>query len=266
MITSTQNEKIKNIRKLRGRKERDQSGLFFAEGIRIVTEAVQLGTNLEAIIFSPELLTSTLGRQIIDNADDRCITVLEVDKKVFKSISSKESPQGIAAVIHQQWHHLDTIYSNDPELWVAIDSVQDPGNLGTVIRTNEAVGGRGLILLDRSTDPYSPTSIRASMGAIFSQALVRTTGEAFREWKQRENIAVFGTSGYSDQIFNEIYYPDKVVLLMGSEREGLHPQFIELCDEIVKIPMVGRSDSLNLAVATGVVLYEVYSQRAKRLK
>ena len=266
MITSTQNEKIKNIRKLRGRKERDQSGLFFAEGIRIVTEAVQLGTNLEAIIFSPELLTSTLGRQIIDNADDRCITVLEVDKKVFKSISSKESPQGIAAVIHQQWQHLDTINSKDSDLWVAIDSVQDPGNLGTVIRTNEAVGGRGLILLDHSTDPYSPTSIRASMGAIFSQALVRTTGEAFREWKQRENIAVFGTSGYSDQIFNEIYYPDKVVLLMGSEREGLHPQFIELCDEIVKIPMVGRSDSLNLAVATGVVLYEVYSQRAKRLK
>ena len=266
MITSTQNEKIKNIRKLRGRKERDQSGLFYAEGIRIVTEAVQLGINFETIIFSPELLTSTLGRQIIDNADDRCITVLEVDKKVFKSISSKESPQGIAAVIHQQWQHLDTINSKDSDLWVAIDSVQDPGNLGTVIRTNEAVGGRGLILLDHSTDPYSPTSIRASMGAIFSQELVRTTGEAFREWKQRENIAVFGTSGYSDQIFNEIYYPDKVVLLMGSEREGLHPQFFELCDEIVKIPMVGRSDSLNLAVATGVVLYEIYSQRAKRLK
>ncbi|HEX2979947.1 MAG TPA: RNA methyltransferase [Anaerolineaceae bacterium] len=144
--------------------------------------------------------------------------------------------------------------------WVALDSVADPGNLGTILRTNDAVGGAGVILLDHSTDPYDVTAVRASMGAVFSQRLVRASLSEFAAWKQRHSVAVIGTSDAAKMDYHQTHYPSPMVLLMGSEREGLTPQHIAICDLMVAIPMVGRSDSLNLAVATAVVLYEMFNQ------
>lgn len=261
ILSSLSNPRIKQIRKLRERKERQQSGLFFLEGLRIVTEAVQSGADIETLIVAPELLTSEFGQNLVEKQAEKHTPLLEVSKEVFESLSSKEGPQGLAAVVRQQWLTLDVLTIGKQETWVALDSVADPGNLGTIMRSHDAVGGRGIILLDQSTDPYDSTAIRASMGALFTQSLVRTNLDQFAKWKKQNEVCLVGTSGGASQDYQTYHYPTALVLLMGSERQGLLDQHFALCDTVVKIPMVGRSDSLNLGVATSVVLYEIFNQR-----
>jgi RNA methyltransferase, TrmH family len=261
MITSTSNSLIKTIRRLADRKERVKTGLFLVEGLRIVGEAVQLKADIRELIYSPDLLRSEFGNSIIAQLALSPCPILEVSGEVFRSISTKQGPQGIAAVISQNSIPLKQVFLNPGDLWVALDSIQDPGNLGTILRTLDAVGGKGVILLDESTDFYDPATVRGSMGSIFSMALVRSNLADFSEWKVANHIPVIGTAGGSEKDYRLVRYPDPMVLLMGSERLGLQEQHYRICDQVVKIAMAGRSDSLNLAVATGVVLYEVFYQR-----
>jgi len=261
MITSLSNPTIKHIRKLRERKERQQSSLFLAEGVRLVGEADQLDARIEMLLVAPDLLRSDFGWQIVDHQKGQGVTVLEVSDQVFKSISIKEGPQGIAAVVHQQWFTLSELTPDTGVSWVALDAVQDPGNLGTILRTSAAVGGCGLILLDQTADPYDPTSVRASMGAIFSQKLVKTSLAEFSLWRNVADLPVIGTSGIATTDYQSIEYPPALILLMGSERQGLQQNHLDLCNLVVRIPMVGRVDSLNLSVATALVLYEIFNQR-----
>lgn len=263
MITSTANSRIKEIRKLRDRKERQQMGLFFAEGIRVVAEAIQSQVEIETLLIAPELLQSSFACKLVDDQKNKGVDIFEVSGSVFESVASKENPQGIAAVIHQRWCHLDDIKKTDG-IWVALDAVQNPGNLGTILRTNDAIGGDGVILLDQSTDPYDISSIRGSMGAIFSQKLVRTSFEKFTNWKNQTGWYVTGASGDAELDYQDVSYPQALILLMGSERMGLHEHHKTICNSMVKIPMIGRSDSLNLAVATAVMLYEIFNQRRRQ--
>lgn len=261
MITSTSNPTIKSIRRLADRKERRQTGMFFVEGLRNVGEAVQKGWDLETLIVSPELLVSLFGQQLIEQAAAAGCTIIEVSEGVFQHLSSKEGPQGIAAVGHQRWTQLDTVQLSAGDTWIALDSVQDPGNLGTILRTSDAAGCKGVILLDQSTDPYDPGAIRASMGAIFSQPVVKTNYTDFARWIRDLQIPVIGTSDKASQDYHWFEYPPAVVVLMGSERMGLQEHHVAICDAVVSIPMHGSSDSLNLAVATALVVYEVFNQR-----
>ena len=265
MITSLNNRRVKEIRKLRYRKERDRTGLFFAEGIRIVAEAIQLNMEIDSIVFSPELLTSNFAQKLIEQITGKPneIDKIELNAGVFKQVANKENPQGIAAIIHQRWYELEEI-KDDERLWVALDGVQNPGNLGSILRTNDAVGGTGVILLDETTDPYDTASIRGSMGAVFSQKLVRTNLKNFSYWKHWREWHVVGTSGSSAVDYQDVSYSTRMILLMGSERAGLQPAHQEVSDLMIKIPMVGRSDSLNLAVATAVMLYEIFNQHRRR--
>lgn len=261
MITSTANSQIKEIRKLRERKIRQASGLFYVEGLRIVGEAVQQGEKIETLIVAPELLVSDFGRKLVDDHQAAGGHLLEVSQQVFQSFSLKEGPQGIAAVLHQNWTALATVRVEQADCWVVLDSVADPGNLGTILRTCDSTGCKGVILLDQSTDPYDPSCIRASMGALFSQKLVKASFEDFAAWKRDNGLPVVGTSDKAQQNYHSYRYPGSLAVLMGSERQGLQPRHLELCDAVVRIPMVGISDSLNLAVATAVVLYEVFNQK-----
>ncbi len=263
IITSPANPKIKAIRKLRERKARQECGLYYAEGLRIVVEAVQQKASLETLVVAPDLLTSPVGIKLIAEQQAKGVEVLEVSADVFTGIALKDDPVGIAAVLRQQWSPLESVRVGPGEVWVALDEVADPGNLGTILRTNDGVGGQGVILLDRSTDPYDPTAIRASMGALFSQVLVKASFEEFAAWKRQRGIPLVGTSGSSTLDYQQTHYPIGLVVLMGSERQGLPASHLQLCDQVVRIPMVGRSDSLNLAVATAVVLYEVFNQKRK---
>ena len=265
LISSLTNAKVKQIRALARRKEREQTGLFFVEGIRIVTEAVQTAARIDALVVAPDLLKSEHALALLAAERGRGTPVLEVTREVFASISAKEGPQGLGAVVQQHWQALADIDWPVPGAlgWVALDAAQDPGNIGTILRTCDAVGIAGLILLANSADPYEPSAVRASMGAVFIQRLVRATWEEFATWKRRLHVPVVGTSGGAAQDYQKVTYPAPLVLLMGSEREGLSPAQQATCDLLVRIPMVGRSDSLNLAIATAVVVYEVFNQRRR---
>jgi TrmH family RNA methyltransferase len=261
VITSPANERIKEIRKLHSRKAREESGTFFIEGLRIVAQAVKAGARLETLVIAPELLRSEFGGELVTEQAARGVLLLEVSSEVFRRFSTKEGPQGIAAVVRQTWKNLGDIVITPGRPWVALDSVADPGNLGTILRTSDASGGAGVILLDQSTDPFDPSAVRASMGAVFDQGLVRCRLEEFGAWVKSTGAAVVGTSGSAEVDYHNFRYPGRLVLLMGSERQGLQPRHYEICDAVVKIPMAGQSDSLNLAVATAVVLYEMLNQR-----
>jgi TrmH family RNA methyltransferase len=259
-ITSTSNSLIKSIRKLKDRDTRRSSGLFLAEGIRIVIEALQTGAQIDTLITCPELLQSDHANEAIHDHQKQVDHFLEVSPEVFSTISVKEGPSGLAATIHQKWVGLEHIHPSDRDLWVCLEEIADPGNLGTVCRTADAVGARGLILIGNCTDPYDPSAVRASMGALFTQQFTRCSHDEFITTVQRDHWQVIGTSDKAQLNYREYTYPSPVCILMGSERNGMSDDLSKICVQVVGIPMSGRSDSLNLAVAAGVVLYEAAYQ------
>lgn len=260
-ITSKQNQYAKLIRGLQGRKAREQSGLFVAEGIRWVIEALNHPHLVEQVVVCPALLKSAAAYDALAAAyRDTAIDVLEVSEQVFRSIAVRQNPKGILAVVHQQWTPLEAIPTAGAQLWVALHAVQYPGNLGTILRTCDAVGAAGVILLDHATDPYDPASVRAGVSSIFSQQIVRADLATFAAWQRQSGWAVIGASGDAAQSYREIGYALPLVLLMGSEGEGLNAPQRRLCSDLVSIPMCGRNDSLNVAVAASVILYEIVAQ------
>jgi TrmH family RNA methyltransferase len=264
MITSTANPGIKAIRALRQRKERDAGGRALLEGIRLVGEALQLGAAVERLIVAPELLRSSFAHGLVATAAGSGIPVMEVTANVFATLAQKEGPQGLAAVIRQRWHALDAVTLRDGPGWVALDGIADPGNLGTILRTADAVGAGGVILVGPTADPYDPEALRAAMGATFSLGLVRATPAELAAWKAGCGVPFVGTSDKATSDYRSVAYPTPLVLLMGSERQGLSAELTALCDLMVRIPMYGRSDSLNLAVATGIMLYELVRGAAEQ--
>ncbi|MFH1446644.1 MAG: RNA methyltransferase, partial [Chloroflexota bacterium] len=235
----------------------------FIEGLHIVAEAIDCDAAIETLVISPELMQSEFGQSQVSRCQQKGTPVLDVSAEIFRSLSHKDGPQGLGAVVRQNWQKLNTIHLQAGQIWVALDSVQNPGNLGSIIRTSESVGARGVILLDQSTDPYDPQAVKASMGALFSQIMVKTDFQGFSDWLKEENVRLIGSSDKADMDYMDAHYPDPCILLMGSEREGLGQDYLNLCDQVVRIPMQGRSDSLNLAIATSIILYQIYNQKRK---
>ncbi len=261
MITSFSNPLIKSIRKLSLHKERQKSGQFLVDGLKGVAEALQVDAKVDTLIIAPDLLISGFGQGVVELSQKKSIPITEVSAEVFATISQKDGPQGIAAIVQQNWINLAQINPSKNEIWIALESIQNPGNLGTIMRTGEAIGAKGIILLDQSTDPYDPTAVKASMGALFSLKLIKAEFDDFKTWVQAKKVPVIGSSDKAEQDYMTYPYPDPCILIMGSERQGLSPCYQYLCEQIVRIPMQGRSDSLNLAMATGLILYQIFNQR-----
>lgn len=259
LISSTSNPTIKAIRSLRTRKGREQQGQFWVEGIRLVAEAAQQAAAIELLVVAQDLLTSQFALDLVAELTHEGVPCLHVTSAVFASLSAKDGPQGLGAVVRQGWYDLSWEFSPS-EVWVALAEVQDPGNLGSIMRTADAVGCKGVILIGNCTDPYDPAAVRGSMGSLFALKLVKTSEADFIKWKSTANVSVIGTSGAAKYHYRQIQYQQPLIVLSGSERQGLSPALIAACDQLASIPMVGRADSLNLAVATSVVLYEVFEQ------
>jgi len=262
LITSRANMKMKQIRRLlRNRRERERTGLFFAEGGQLVAEALRMNADIETLILAPELMDDDTAAEIAFLREGREIATVEVTGEVFGSLSPKDGRQGVAAVVRQRWDRLEGIRPSKDTCWVAVSRIQHPGSLGTILRVSDSVGGRGVMLIGDSSDPYDPTAVRASLGAIFSQSVVQTSFEEFAAWSRGCGCTVVGTSPAAEADYREIPYELPVVLFLGSERIGLSPEQQAVCDLVVRIPMAGRCDSHHVAVAAAIVLYEVLNRR-----
>jgi TrmH family RNA methyltransferase len=261
LIAHRHHSAVKWIRSLHSRAVRDRTGTFLIDGMRFVAQAVKHQAPIETLIVAPDLLVHPFGQKLARQLRRAGTNTLDVTPEVYYSLSQAEEPQGIAAVVRQQWEPLYRVDPTDGLCWVVVKTVQTPGNLGTILRTCDAVGAGGVIFLGRETDPYHPIAVRATMGSLFAQRLVRASLPEFLAWKERHQCLLVGTSPTAATEYHALRYRPPVLLYMGWEREGLGREEQALCDAMVKIPMVGGCDSLNLAIATGVMLYELFNQR-----
>jgi RNA methyltransferase, TrmH family len=256
LINSRSNPKVKLARALRQHKARQASGLFLVEGIRHVGEAVEAGAPIDAIYYAPNLLKSDFGLQLVGGQEQAGIPCYALSAEAFASIAEKENPQGLLAVVHQGSTRLKQLNPRNFEWGVALISPQDPGNLGTILRAIDAAGANGLILLDESVDPYHPSAVRASMGALFWYPLVSASFGEFAGWANQNGYHIYGTSAHASLDYRQVQsYSRPRILLMGSEREGLSSTQTAICEQVIRLPMGGRATSLNLGVATGIFLY-----------
>jgi len=257
MITSKTNPKIKQIRALHQRKEREATGMFIVEGIAHVSSAIESNAQIDYLCYAPELLASPFAQEMIQRESMSGLACYDVAADVFESISEKENPSGVIAVVHKPKTNLQSLIFNPHSLFVALVSPQDPGNIGAILRTMDAVNASGLILVDGGTDAYHPTSVRASMGAVFTRKIVVTTFNELSDWEKANQCSIVGASAKAKDDYRNAKYTFPLILLMGNEQKGLSEEHLARCDQTVKLPMLGKVSSLNLAVAAGILLYEV---------
>jgi TrmH family RNA methyltransferase len=222
------------------------------EGVHHVGEVIEAGWHIEVLLYAPESLTSKFAQDLVSHFSGR---MEQVSAQVMDSIADKENPQGIVAIVRQKNSHIADLA--DIRFGAALVSPQDPGNLGTILRTVDAVGGDCLFVLNGGVDPFHPTAIRASMGASLWKPVVETTVEEFDAWRQDRRCQLIGASAHADLDFRDFQPAHPWILLLGSEQKGLTPDQLRACDVVLRLPMRGRTSSLNLAVAAGILLYRL---------
>ncbi|MBZ9896922.1 MULTISPECIES: RNA methyltransferase [unclassified Mesorhizobium] len=257
-VTSLANPLVKDIKALALKKFRDQQNAFMAEGLKLVIDALDLGWQIRTLVFAK----AGRGNAAVEKVAARTVasggTVLEVSEKVLVAITRRDNPQMVIGVFSQKFLALKDIRADNGDVWVALDRVRDPGNLGTVIRTVDAVGAKGVILVGDTTDPFSVETVRATMGSIFAVPVAKATTEAFLAWRGGFSGLVAGTHLKGAVDYRSVDFSrGPVLLMMGNEQQGLPESLAASCDRLLRIPQAGRADSLNLAVATGVMLFEI---------
>ncbi|TXI03642.1 MAG: RNA methyltransferase [Rhizobium sp.] len=256
-VTSLANPIVKDIKALTVKKSREESGAFLAEGLKLVIDALELGWTIRTLVYAKAAKGKPLVEQVAAKTVAAGGLVLEVSEKVIGSITRRDNPQMVVGVFEQRWRQLRDVKPKSGETWVALDRVRDPGNLGTIIRTADAAGASGVILVGETTDPFSLETVRATMGSVFAVPVVKATPDEFLAWKKTAGVAVVATHLAGAVDYRTIDYKKKpVVILMGNEQSGLPDVLAKEADALARIPQAGRADSLNLAVATAVMLFE----------
>jgi TrmH family RNA methyltransferase len=256
-VTSFSNATVKLLRSLRDKKARRAEGLFLAEGLRILTEARDSGRLPEIIAFSAEGARHPLAAQMIAATEAAGGDAVETTSDILSKMSGKDNPQMLLGAYRQPESSIGLIDRGKAPLWIVAQALRDPGNIGTILRTGDAVGAGGLILVDDSADPYSVEAVRASMGAIFTQDVAAAPWADFIAWLRSGDGKLVGTSLKASQDYLEAEYQRPCFLLIGNEQQGLPPEYEAECDLLVKIPMAGRADSLNAAIAAAVMAYAI---------
>ena len=255
VVTSLTNPTVKAVRGLYLRKERDQSGLFVAEGLKIVTEAVELGRAPRILMYGKDAEGHPLLKRAIQATLAAKGEVIEVTQDILAKVSRRDNPQAVVAVFAQAYTPLSALDPAAAACFVALHRVRDPGNLGTIVRTADAAGCGGVILVGDCVDPYSVEAVRATMGSVFAVSITRTSPEAFLAWRKTWPGSVVGTRLDATTDYRSAALQRPCLILMGNEQAGLTDDLAAACDLNVKIPMRGRADSLNLAIATGIMVY-----------
>jgi TrmH family RNA methyltransferase len=256
-ITSLTNPTVKAVRALHMRKEREESGLFLAEGLKIVIEAIDLGHAPRILMYGADAAAHPMLQKAVAATRAAGGEVIEVSREVLEKVSRRDNPQAVVAVFAQGYTPLFDIDPRAAPCWVALQAVRDPGNLGTIIRTADSAGCGGVILVGDCTDPFSVEAVRATMGSVFAVRIASATVDEFLAWRKAWPGSVVGTLLTAATDYRQAEYRKPALILMGNEQQGLPPDLAAACDVNVKIPMRGRADSLNLAVATGIMIYTV---------
>lgn len=263
IITGFSNPLVKRIKSLRDKKHRRAEGQFLAEGLRILTEAHEAGHLPKIVVSTAEGACHPLAARLIAATEAAGGEAIETDRDILAKLSGKDNPQTVLGVYDEFDTGLATIDRNASGLWLVAQALRDPGNLGTMLRTADAVGAGGLILVDDCVDPFSVEAVRASMGALFTQRIARARWAEFLAWLRTGPGQLVGTSLNTTNDYQAVRYQPPTFILAGNESQGLPVDYEAACDLLVKIPMLGKADSLNVAVATAVMAYEVLNQRRR---
>jgi len=256
-VTAFSNATVKRLRSLRDKKARRAEGLFLAEGLRIIAEARDSGRLPEIVAFSAEGAKHPLAAEIIAEAEAAGADAIETTPDILSKMSGKDNPQLLLGAYRQPDTSLGRIDRSKSDLWIVAQALRDPGNLGTILRTGDAVGAGGLILVDDCVDPFSVEAVRASMGALFTQQIATARWDEFIAWLRAGDGQLVGTSLKATDDYLEASYRKPCFLLIGNEQQGLPAEYEAECDLLVKIPMAGRADSLNAAMATAVMAFAI---------
>lgn len=257
-ITSASNPQIKTLKSLHLKKGRAETGLFLAEGARLAKEAADLGVWPEIMVYAPSALEREQVRALVNNAEAKGVRVIETNQAVLGQIAKRDNPQTVIGAYKQTFTPLNML---DGDPIIALEAIRDPGNLGTILRTADSTGAGGVVLLGESCDPFSVEAVRASMGSIFAMPIARASFDELMQFKRERGAAMIGASLKGAPLDAEQPIPGRAIVLMGNEQSGL-PHYMEAaCDLLVRLPMRGRADSLNLAIATAVMLYDLWRRR-----
>lgn len=256
-VTAFSNTTVKRLRSLRDKKARQAEGLFLAEGLRIIAEARDSGRLPEIIAFSAEGARHSLAAEIIAATEAAGGEAIETTRDILTKMSGKDNPQMLLGAYRQPDTSLDRIDRAASPLWIVAQALRDPGNIGTILRTGDAVGAGGLILIDDCADAFSVEAVRASMGALFTQQVATSRWPEFLAWLRSRDGQLVGTSLKATHDYLEAEYRKPCFLLIGNEQQGLPADYEAECDLLVKIPMAGRADSLNAAVAAAIMAFTI---------
>lgn len=260
-ITSASNPLIKRLRGLERKKNRSETGLFLAEGARLIEQAMAQGWEIETLIVSNTGADRDYIQALCRDARRSGARVVQVPDRLAGSIARKDNPQAVIAAIRQRQLPLADLDPAHPGLWIGLYECRDPGNLGTILRTADCAAAAGVILIEQCCDPYSVEAVRASMGSLFDVRLAQADFSSFDAWRRDAGLNMVAASVNGATRHDGVDFTEPSLILMGNEQAGLPPEIEAVCDTLCLIPMRGGADSLNLAQATAIMLYEGWRQR-----
>ena len=263
-ITSTSNPIIKEIKSLHKKKYRNEYKKYFVEGIRSVEEAIRYNSKVEYIVYSESLLNLNGGSKLYEDILKLDINIIKTTDQVLKTISDTDNPQGIIAVVNMQDSSLEDLVDDNKRFFIVLDRIQDPGNMGTIIRTCDAFNVDGVIISEGSVDLYNPKTIRSTMGSIFHIPIILSENilETI-DYLRTNNIIIMSTALENSKDVYSVDLNKDIAIIIGNEANGVREELLNVSDANIKIPMGGKAESLNAAIASSIVIYEANRQRQK---
>ncbi len=265
VISSLQNAKVKLAVRLRDRRDRDTTQLFLIEGYRELFRAHGAKASIETLFICPELFLGSNEPALIEGIRSKGTQIYPCSPTVFRKLSYRDRPDGLLAIAHQQHHSLNTLNellkSKPNPFLVVAEAVEKPGNLGTILRSSDAVGIDALLVCDQCTDVFNPNVVRASVGTLFTVPIIECSGEEALAWLKEHGVHVLAATPHAEAVYTSVNLNQPVAIALGTEQLGLSKLWMEGADLQVRIPMRGVADSLNVAMATTLLLYEVLRQR-----
>ena len=260
-ITSTQNKTVKEAVKLRDRRDREAANLTLLEGYRELSRALEYGRTIKEVFFCPEQFLGVNEPALLEALYQHGAKIFQVPDFLLNKMAYRERPEGLIATMTMVKHDLASMPVVENGFYMIAEAVEKPGNLGSILRSADAAGVDGLIICDRRTDIYNPNVIRASTGALFAVPLAVTETSEVLPWLKNNKILSIATSPHAEPVYTDIDLTRSLAVVVGTEQVGLSEEWLNAADINVRIPMLGKIDSLNVATAATILLYEVARQR-----